>query len=133
MYIVLKSFAGKEYSGTKGKPIEIKDKDFAKSLIKAGFIAEYSKQDKKNADKDKEIVELKSTISKLTDENIKLEEEKAELILKVQELENASADASTDDTENNGNGTDGATENHSENEDDNEDDNKDTNKASNNK
>ena len=55
--------------------------------------------------------------------------EKAELILKVQELENASADASTDDTENNGNGTDGATENHSEN----EDDNKDTNKASNNK
>ena len=126
MYIVLKSFAGKEYSGTKGKLIEIKDKDFAKSLIKAGFIAEYSKQDKKNADKDKEIVELKSTISKLTDENTKLE---AELILKVQELENASADASTDDTENNGNGTDGATENHSEN----EDDNKDTNKASNNK
>ena len=98
MYIVLKSFAGKEYSGTKGKLIEIKDKDFAKSLIKAGFIAEYSKQDKKNADKDKEIVELKSTISKLTDENTKLEEEKAELILKVQELENASADASTDDT-----------------------------------
>lgn len=47
MYIVLKSFAGKEYSGTKGKLIEIKDKDFAKSLIKAGFIAEYSKQDKK--------------------------------------------------------------------------------------
>ena len=81
MYIVLKSFAGKEYSGTKGKLIEIKDKDFAKSLIKAGFIAEYSKQDKKNADKDKEIVELKSTISKLTDENTKLEEEKAELIL----------------------------------------------------
>ena len=79
MYIVLKSFAGKEYSGTKGKPIEIKDKDFAKSLIKAGFIAEYSKQDKKNADKDKEIVELKSTISKLTDENTKLEEEKASL------------------------------------------------------
>ena len=72
MYIVLKSFAGKEYSGTKGKLIEIKDKDFAKSLIKAGFIAEYSKQDKKNADKDKEIVELKSTISKLTDENTKL-------------------------------------------------------------
>ena len=55
--------------------------------------------------------------------------EKAELILKVQELENASADASTDDTENNGNGTDGATENHSEN----EADNKDTNKASNHK
>lgn len=47
MYIVLKSFAGKEYSGTKGKLIEIKDKDFAKSLIKAGFITEYSKQDKK--------------------------------------------------------------------------------------
>lgn len=129
MYIVLKSFASKEYSGTKGKPIEIKDKDFAKSLIKAGFIAEYSKQDKKNADKDKEIVELKSTISKLTDENTKLEEEKVELLLKVQELETASADASTDDTENKENGTDGATENHSEN----EDDNKDTNKASNNK
>ena len=129
MYIVLKSFAGKEYSGTKGKPIEIKDKDFAKSLIKAGFIAEYSKQDKKNADKDKEIIELKSTISKLTDENTKLEEEKAELLLKVQELESASADASTDDNENKENGTDGATENHSEN----EDDNKDTNKASNNK
>lgn len=127
MYIVLKSFAGKEYSGTKGKLIEIKDKDFAKSLIKAGFIAEYSKQE--NADKDKEIVELKSTISKLTDENTKLEEEKAELLLKVQELESASADASTDDTENKENGTDGATENHSEN----EDDNKDTNKASNNK
>ena len=129
MYIVLKGFAGKEYSGTKGKPIEIKDKDFAKSLIKAGFIAEYSKQDKKNADRDKEIVELKSTISKLTDENTKLEEEKAGLLLKVQELESASADASTDDTENKENGTDGATENHSKN----EDDNKDTNKASNNK
>ena len=129
MYIVLKSFAGKEYSGTKGKLIEIKDKDFAKSLIKAGFIAEYSKQDKKNADKDKEIVELKSTISKLTDKNIELEEEKAELLLKVQALENASADASTNDTENNENGTDSATENHSENEDKNDD----TNKASNNK
>lgn len=129
MFIVLKSFASKEYSGTKGKSIEIKDKDFAKSLIKSGFIAEYSKQDIKNADKDKEIVELKSTISKLTDENTKLEEEKAELLLKVQELESATADASTDDTENKENGTDGATENHSEN----EDDNKDTNKASNNK
>lgn len=129
MYIVLKSFAGKEYSGTKGKTIEIKDKYFAKSLIKAGFITEYSKQDKKNADKNKEIVELKSTISKLTDKNTELEEEKAELLLKVQELENASADASANDTENNANGTDGVTENHSEN----EDENKDTNKASNNK
>lgn len=115
MFIVLKSFASKEYSGTKGKSIEIKDKDFANSLIKSGFIAEYSKQDIKNSDKDKEIVELKSTISKLTDENIKLEEEKAELLLKVQDLESASADAST--------------EKHSKK----EDDNKDTNIASNNK
>ena len=57
MFIVLKSFAGKEHSGTKGKLIEIKDDAFAKSLINAGFIAECSKQDKSNADKDKEIAE----------------------------------------------------------------------------
>ena len=128
MFIVLKSFASKDYSGTKGKTIEIKDKELSKSLIKSGFIAEYSKQDKKNADKDKEIVELKSTISELTDKNAKLEEEKASLLLKIQELENTSDIANENDKEETG--TDDDTENHNEDEKDKE---KDTDKASNNK
>lgn len=126
MFIVLKSFAGKEHSGTKGKLIEIKDDAFAKSLINAGFIAECSKQDKSNADKDKEIVELKSTISELTEKNIKLEEEKAELLLKIQELEDASSD---DDASSNESGTDGTTDSQNKN----EDEIKDTNKVSSNK
>lgn len=124
MFLVLESFASKDYSGVKGQTIEIKDKKFAKSLIKGNIITEYNKQNhmqNKSADKDKEIVELKTTISELTDKNAELEKEKAELLLKVQELEDAS--------ENKENGTDGTTENHSEN----EDKNKDTNKVSNNK
>lgn len=121
MFLVLESFASKDYSGVKGQTIEIKDKKFAKSLIKGNIITEYNRQNQKNADKDKEIVELKTTISELTDKKAELEKEKAELLLKVQELEDA--------FENKENGTDGTTENHSEN----EDENKDTNKVSNNK
>lgn len=99
MFIVLKSFAGKSCSGTKGKTINIEDKKLVDSLKKAGYIADYSKQDQKNANRDKEIVDLKSAISNLEKQVEDLEKENQELKNQIDNLnvtDNQNSDDNTD-------------------------------------
>lgn len=55
MYTVLKSFATKNITGTKGKTINISDKQLADDLKSIGYIADISKKDLTTTEKDKEI------------------------------------------------------------------------------
>lgn len=90
MYKVLKSFSGELISATKGKTISIKDKKLANSLLKAGFITEYSEKELKS----EEIVNLNKSLCKeneeLKEENSKLKETIKELEEKITEFEKAS-------------------------------------------
>lgn len=82
-YVVLKSFAGKDFTGVKGKIIEIEDKKIKVSLLKNGFIKEIDKKDISKMELEKEIEENKRTISSLIseNENLKLEIENLKLQL----------------------------------------------------
>lgn len=100
MFTVLKSFATKELTGTKGKPIEISDKKLAGQLKKVGYIADLSKKDLSSAEKDKEIAGLKDTINSLNTKVSELESENQNLLNKIEELSNS--DINDDENKNDG-------------------------------
>jgi hypothetical protein len=77
MYRALINFASKDFTGMKGKIVEIKDKELASSLLENGYIEEVSSNDKEGLEK--EITELKSVISNLNEENEKLIKELEEI------------------------------------------------------
>lgn len=77
MYRALINFASKDFTGMKGKIVEIKDKELASSLLENGYIEEVSSNDKEGLEK--EITELKSVISNLNEENEKLLKELEEI------------------------------------------------------
>ena len=77
MYRALINFASKDFTGMKGKIVEIKDKELASSLLENGYIEEVSSNDKEGLVK--EITELKSVISNLNEENEKLIKELEEI------------------------------------------------------
>lgn len=77
MYRALINFASKDFTGMKGKIVEIKDKELASSLLENGYIEEVSSNDKEVLEK--EITELKSVISNLNEENEKLVRELEEI------------------------------------------------------
>lgn len=54
MFIVKKGFSGK-VSGNKNQILEIKDKELAKDLLKAGYIEEYSEKNQTNTELKKKM------------------------------------------------------------------------------
>ena len=86
MFIVLKSFTTGTITSSKGKVIEIKDKNISDMLIKSGVIAVYSKKEQTLAEKDKAInalisekEEMQTVINNLTAENDELRTKLGEL------------------------------------------------------
>ena len=86
MYKVLKSFATSKIVGTKGKFVDVPDKQLAKSLKLAGYIDEISKDDKISAKQEEEIVALKATVSELQKQNEELQKENEELKAVVEQI-----------------------------------------------
>ena len=101
MYTVLKSFATKDITGTKGKTINILNKQLADELKSIGYIADISKKDLTTAEKDKEIERLNGEILNLNNTISTLESEKEELLKKIDEL--SSSTSTPDANENDGN------------------------------
>ncbi len=99
MFLVLKSFASKNISAVKDKTIEIQDKEFAKSLIDGGFITEYSEQ---NFESTEEIQKLKNIILDLNKKVSDLEEEKANLLIRIKSF-SSSNEENSNESENDGN------------------------------
>lgn len=90
MFIVLKSFTNGIITASKNKVIKVKDKKISDTLLKAGVIAPYSKEEQTSAEKDKKIVNLNKTIADMqaiidtltvenTDLKAKLEEKTSDL------------------------------------------------------
>jgi|GEM_PF-6221337 len=115
-YVVLKSFAGKDFTGVKGKIIEIKDKKIIASLIAEGYIEKFDVSKSSNKELEKEIAKQNKAISDLELENELLKQENEELKLQLESFTNEKdADEESDNKE-----TETDTEN-SENEELNED------------
>lgn len=74
MFIVRKGFTGK-VSGNINQVLDIKDKEIAKDLLRAGYIEEYSEKNQSNAELKKENESLKKTIQDLETEIANLKEE----------------------------------------------------------
>lgn len=74
MFIVRKGFTGK-VSGNINQVLDIKDKEIAKDLLRAGYIEEYSEKNQSNAELKKENESLKKTIQDLETEIATLKEE----------------------------------------------------------
>lgn len=74
MFIVRKGFTGK-VSGNINQILDIKDKEIAKDLLRAGYIEEYSEKNQSNAELKKENESLKKTIQDLETEIATLKEE----------------------------------------------------------
>lgn len=93
MYLVEKGFANGAISASKGKVVEIKDKELASSLLEAGYIVPFSKKDMSNKEKDEEIKRLNSELEKkdaeiqsLNNTISTLETEKETLSTELEEL-----------------------------------------------
>lgn len=74
MFIVRKGFTGK-VSGNINQILDIRDKEIAKDLLRAGYIEEYSEKNQSNAELKKENESLKKTIQDLETEIATLKEE----------------------------------------------------------
>ena len=99
MYRALINFASKDFTGMKGKIVEIKDKELASSLLENGYIEEASSNDKEVLEK--EITELKSVISNLNEENEKLIKELEEIKFSLEDSsQNENPDDENPDDEN---------------------------------
>ena len=121
-YVVLKSFAGKDFTGVKGKIIEIKDKKIIASLIAEGYIEKFDVSKSSNKELEKEIAKQNKAISDLELENELLKQENEELKLQLESFTNEKdADEESDNKE-----TETDTEN-SKNEELNEDNSDDNN------
>lgn len=86
MFIVRKGFTGK-VSGNINQVLDIKDKEIAKDLLRAGYIEEYSEKNQSNAELKKENESLKKTIQDLETEIATLKEELKEATSSEEEPE----------------------------------------------
>lgn len=86
MFIVRKGFTGK-VSGNINQVLDIKDKEIAKDLLRAGYIEEYSEKNQNNAELKKENESLKKTIQDLETEIATLKEELKEATSSKEEPE----------------------------------------------
>lgn len=86
MFIVRKGFTGK-VSGNINQILDIKDKEIAKDLLRAGYIEEYSEKNQSNAELKKENESLKKTIQDLETEIATLKEELKEATSSEEEPE----------------------------------------------
>lgn len=86
MFIVRKGFTGK-VSGNINQVLDIKDKEIAKDLLRAGYIEEYSEKNQSNAELKKENESLKKTIQDLETEIATLKEELKEATFSEEEPE----------------------------------------------
>lgn len=86
MFIVRKGFTGK-VSGNINQVLDIKDKEIAKDLLRAGYIEEYSEKNQSNTELKKENESLKKTIQDLETEIANLKEELKEATSSEEELE----------------------------------------------
>lgn len=99
-YVVLKSFAGKDFTGVKGKIIEIKDKKIIASLIAEGYIEKFDVSKSSNKELEKEIAKQNKAISDLELENELLKQENEELKLQLESFTNEKdADEESDNKE----------------------------------
>lgn len=95
MFIVRKGFTGK-VSGNINQVLDIKDKEIAKDLLRAGYIEEYSEKNQSNAELKKENESLKKTIQDLETEIANLKEELKEETSSEEELEETPEDTGED-------------------------------------
>lgn len=86
MFIVRKGFTGK-VSGNINQILDIRDKEIAKDLLRAGYIEEYSEKNQSNAELKKENESLKKTIQDLETEIATLKEELKEATSSEEEPE----------------------------------------------
>lgn len=101
-YVVLKSFAGKDFTGVKGKIIEIEDKKIIASLIAEGYIEKFNVSKSSNKELEKEIAKQNKAISDLELENELLKQENEELKLQLESFTNekdADEESDNKDTE----------------------------------
>lgn len=95
MFIVRKGFTGK-VSGNINQVLDIKDKEIAKDLLRAGYIEEYSEKNQNNAELKKENESLKKTIQDLETEIATLKEELKEATSSEEEPEETPEDTGED-------------------------------------
>lgn len=95
MFIVRKGFTGK-VSGNINQVLDIKDKEIAKDLLRAGYIEEYSEKNQSNAELKKENESLKKTIQDLETEIATLKEELKEATSGEEEPEETPEDTGED-------------------------------------
>lgn len=86
MFIVRKGFTGK-VSGNINQVLDIKDKEIAKDLLRAGYIEEYSEKNQSNAELKKENESLKKTIQDLETEIATIKEKLKEATSSEEEPE----------------------------------------------
>lgn len=101
-YVVLKSFAGKDFTGVKGKIIEIKDKKIIASLIAEGYIEKFDVSKSSNKELEKEIAKQNKAISDLELENELLKQENEKLKFQLESFTNekdADEESDNKDTE----------------------------------
>lgn len=96
MFIVRKGFTGK-VSGNINQILDIKDKEIAKDLLRAGYIEEYSEKNQSNAELKKENESLKKTIQDLETEIATLKEELKEATSSEEEPEDETPEDTGED------------------------------------
>lgn len=96
MFIVRKGFTGK-VSGNINQILDIKDKEIAKDLLRAGYIEEYSEKNQSNAELKKENESLKKTIQDLETEIATLKKELKEATSSEEEPEEVTPEDTGED------------------------------------
>lgn len=96
MFIVRKGFTGK-VSGNINQILDIKDKEIAKDLLRAGYIEEYSEKNQSNAELKKENESLKKTIQDLETEIATIKEELKEATSSEEEPEEETPEDTVED------------------------------------
>lgn len=100
-YEVLKGFVNYEINATKGKIIEIKNKELASSLLEAGYISVVTKKEVSFKEKEEEIKKLSTELAQKEVENQKLQIQIAELEEKLRNLENVDNEISNNSGDSN--------------------------------